>query len=99
MKQLPGRIRPRWQQQLASSFVLGLGLVLMVALLPIFLPLMLIAGLLASLGLIPVLRQLRREIEQLDQVQQKSNERIPLDVTPWPQKVWARWKASANKRS
>ena len=71
MKQLPGRTRPRWQQQLISGFVVGLGFVVMAALLPIVLPIMLIAGLLAALALIPILRQLRRELEQLDQVQRK----------------------------
>ena len=41
MKQLPGRTRPRWQQQLISGLVVGLGLVVMAALLPIVLPIML----------------------------------------------------------
>ncbi len=99
MKQLPGRTRPRWQQQLISGLVVGLGLVVMLALLPIVLPILLIAGLLAALALIPILRQLRSELEQLDQVQQKSADRIPMDVTPWQQKLWYRWKASLNRRS
>ncbi len=99
MKQLPGRTRPRWQQQLISGGVVGLGLVVMVALLPVVLPILLIAGLLAALALIPILRQLRSEIEQLNQVQQKSADRIPMDVTPWQQKLWDRWKASLNRRS
>ncbi|MGB4534194.1 MAG: hypothetical protein WBI13_09935 [Synechococcus sp.] len=102
MKQLPGRTRPRWQQQLISGLVIGLGLVVMVvmvALLPILLPIMLIAGLLAALALIPILRQLRSELEQLDQVQKTSAERIPTDVTPWQQKLWDQWKASLNRRS
>jgi hypothetical protein len=99
MKQLPARKRPRWQQQLISGLVVGLGLVVMLALLPIVLPILLIAGLLAALALIPILRQLRSELEQLDQVQQKSADRIPMDVTPWQQKLWDRWKASLNRRS
>ena len=99
MKQLPGRTRPRWQQQLISGLVIGLGLVVMVPLLPILLPIMLIAGLLAALALIPILRQWRGELEQLDQVQKTSAERIPTDVTPWQQKLWDQWKASLNRRS
>ena len=99
MKQLPGRTRPRWQQQLISGLVVGLGMVVMAALLPIVLPIMLIAGLLAAIALIPILRQLRSEIEQLDQVQKKSAERIPMDVTPWQQKLWDRLKATLNQRS
>jgi hypothetical protein len=63
------------------------------------LPVLLIAGLLAALALIPILRQLRSELEQLDQVQQKSSGRIPMDVTPWQQKLWDRWKASLKRRS
>ena len=97
MKQLPGRTRPRWQQQLISGLVVGLGLVVMAALLPIVLPIMLIAGLLAALALIPILRQLRNELEQLDQVQRKSSERIPMDVTPWQRKMWDRRKSSLNR--
>ena len=97
MKQLPGRTRPRWQQQLISGLVVGLGMVVMAALLPIVLPIMLIAGLLAAIALIPILRQLRSEIEQLDQVQKKSAERIPMDVTPWHRKLWDQWKASLNR--
>jgi hypothetical protein len=98
MKQLPGRKRPRWQQQLISGCVVGLGFVVVAALLPIVLPIMLIAGLLAALALIPILRQLRSELEQLDQVQ-RTSERIPMDVTPWQQKLWDQWKASRNRRS
>ena len=98
MKQLPGRTRPRWQQQLISGLVVGLGLVVMAALLPIVLPIILIAGLLAALALIPILRQLRSELEQLDHVQ-RTSERIPMDVTPWQQKLWDQWKASRNRRS
>ena len=97
MKQLPGRTRPCWQQQLISGLVVGLGMVVMAALLPIVLPIMLIAGLLAAIALIPILRQLRSEIEQLDQVQKKSAERIPMDVTPWQRKLWDQWKASLNR--
>ena len=99
MKQLPGRTRARWQQQLISGFVVGLGLVVMGVLLPIVLPILLISGLLAAVALIPILRQLRRELEQLDQAQQKSADRIPMDVTPWQQKLWDRLKATLNQRS
>ena len=98
MKQLPGHRRARWQQQLISGLVVGLGLVVMAALLPIVLPIILIAGLLAALALIPILRQLRSELEQLDHVQ-RTSERIPMDVTPWQQKLWDQWKASRNRRS
>ena len=99
MKQLPGRTRPRWQQQLISGLGVGLGLVVIGVLLPIVLPILLISGLLAAVALIPILRQLRRELEQLDQVQQKSSDRIPMDVTPWKQKLWDRLKATLNQRS
>ena len=99
MKQLPGRTRPRWQQQLVSGLAVGLGLVVMAALLPILLPIILIAGLVAAFALIPILRQLRSELEQLDQVQRTSAERIPMDITPWQQKLWNQWKSSLNRRS
>ena len=99
MKQLPGHRRARWQQQLISGLVVGLGFVVVAALLPIVLSIVLIAGLLAALALIPILRQLRSELEQLDQVQRTAAERIPMDVTPWQQKLWDQWKATLKRRS
>ena len=62
MKQLPGRGRPKWIQQLAALGAAVVGTIWLVTLLPV----LLFVGLIAGLLLIPVLRQLRLEVEQLE---------------------------------
>ena len=62
MKRLPGHGRPPWLQQLISFAALVIATVWMVTLLPV----LLVVGLIAALLLIPVLRQLRQDIEQLE---------------------------------
>lgn len=99
MKQLPGRTPHRWQQRLLSGLVVGLGMAVMVVLLPIILPIMLIVGMFAGLALIPILRELRHEFEQLDRHQRPSAQRLPMDVTPWQRRLWNRWRASIDRRS
>ncbi|MGC6482243.1 MAG: hypothetical protein ACON4T_01535 [Synechococcus sp.] len=92
MKQLPGQTRPRWLQQL-----IGLGVALMVSVwLLSLLPVLLIVGLVAGVLLLPVLRELRRELERLDPHQADQSGR-PADglrnATPWQQKLrnWMRF--------
>ena len=87
MKQLPGgRGRPRrWLQQLATGFAAVVATIWMVSLLPVLLLVALIAGLL----LLPVLRQLRRDLESIEQAQ--GLDRWPSDslrnATPWHQRI------------
>ena len=87
MKQLPGgRGRPRrWLQQLATGFAAVVATIWMVSLLPVLLLVALIAGLL----LLPVLRQLRRDLESIEQAQ--SSNRRPAEslrnATPWHQRL------------
>jgi len=86
MKQLPGRSRPPWLQKLISFAVLVIVTIWIVTLLPV----LLVVGLIAAVLLIPVLKQVRQEISQIDPKQR--GDRVPLhDVTPWHRRVWNRW--------
>ena len=86
MKQLPGRSRPTWLQQLISFAVLVIVTVWMVTLLPV----LLVVGLIAAVLLIPVLKQLRQEIDQIERTQ-RGDSVPPQDVTPWHRRLWNRW--------
>ena len=86
MKQLPGRSRPPWLQQLISYAALGLVTIWMVTLLPV----LLLVGLIAGLLLIPVLKQIRQDIDHLERTQ-RGEPIQPRDVTPWHRRVWNRW--------
>ena len=87
MKQLPGPRRPKWIQQLAAIGVAVVATIWLVTLLPV----LLFVGLIAGLLLIPVLRQLRLEVEQLER-RQRGEPPLPRDVTPWHRGVWNRWR-------
>ena len=86
MKQLPGGGRTPLLKQLISFAALLIATVWMVTLLPA----LLVIGLIAALLLVPVLRQLRQEIDQLER-RQRGDSPPPLDVTPWHRRVWNRW--------
>ena len=88
MKHLPGRSRPQWLQQLTGFGALLLLTVWMVTLLPV----LLVLGLVAAILLIPVLRQMRREIEQIER-SQRGDPLPPRDVTPWHRRLWNRWQS------
>ena len=87
MKQLPGRGRPKWIQQLAALGAAVVATIWLVTLLPV----LLFVGLIAGLLLIPVLRQLKIEVEQLER-RQRGDPPLPRDVTPWHRRVWNRWR-------
>ena len=87
MKQLPGRGRPKWIQQLAALGAAVVGTIWLVTLLPV----LLFVGLIAGLLLIPVLRQLRLEVEQLER-RQRGEPSLPRDVTPWHRRIWNQWR-------
>ena len=87
MKQLPGRGRPKWIQQLAALGAAVVATIWLVTLLPV----LLFVGLIAGLLLIPVLRQLKIEVEQLER-RQRGEPPLPRDVTPWHRRVWNRWR-------
>ena len=87
MKQLPGRRRPKWIQQLAATGVAVVATIWLITLLPA----LLFVGLIAGVLLIPVLRQLRLEVEQLER-RQRGEPPLPKDVTPWHRRVWNQWR-------
>ncbi|MBL6798156.1 MAG: hypothetical protein ISQ53_05105 [Synechococcus sp. BS307-5m-G39] len=87
MKQLPGRGRPKWIQQLAALGAAVVATIWLVTLLPV----LLFVGLIAGLLLIPVLRQLRLEVEQLER-RQRGEPSLPRDVTPWHRRIWNQWR-------
>ena len=86
MKRLPGRSQPRWLQQLLAWGVLVIATIWLVT----FIPLLLVLGLIAAVLMIPVLRQLRQEIDKLERSQRGEPE-PPRDVTPWHRRAWNRW--------
>ncbi|KZR85265.1 putative conserved membrane protein [Synechococcus sp. BIOS-E4-1] len=86
MKQLPGRSRPAWLQQLLGFAALVIVTVWMVTLLPV----LLIVGLIAAVLLIPVLKQIGQEMDHLDR-SQRGEPSPPRDVTPWHRRIWNRW--------
>ncbi|NDD45161.1 MAG: hypothetical protein EBZ29_05835 [Synechococcaceae bacterium WB9_4xC_028] len=91
MKQLPGRSRPRWLRRL-SAMLAGIVAATVAAIwLVTLLPVLLVVGLVAALLLIPVLRELRAELERMERVQQGPPPPLQ-DVTPWHRKAWNRWR-------
>ena len=87
MKQLPGQGHSRWLQQLGGFIVLLLASVWLVSLLPV----LLVVGLLAGVLMLPVLREMRRELERMEDTLQPPG-RGPQpssmrDATPWHQKL------------
>ena len=82
MKQLPGRARPRWIQLVMTGVVTAVATIWMVSLLPFLLLFTLVFAVL----LIPVVRRLRREMDEAGLhpgMQQQTGGRSTVDVTPW----------------
>lgn len=87
MKQLPGRQPPRWWRILLTAVTTTVGTIWLLSLLPFLLLLTLVFGIL----MIPVLRRLRSEMDQVNAasgVQPSTGQEFPgqrstVDVTPW----------------
>lgn len=82
MKQLPGRARPRWIQLVMTGVVTAVATIWMVSLLPFLLLFTLVFAAL----LIPVVRRLRREMDEAGlnpEIHQQPGRRSTVDVTPW----------------
>ena len=86
MKQLPGRRRPMWLQQLISLAAIVIVTVWLVTLMR----LLLVVGLIAAILLIPALKQIRLEIDQFERTQ-RGESAPPRDITPWHRRVWNRF--------
>lgn len=81
MKQLPGRQPPRWIRFLATAATVTVATVWLVSLLPFLLLLSIVFG----VALIPVLRRLRQEMDQVDI--SHDVKRPTVDVTPWHRQI------------
>ena len=82
MKKLPGRARPRWIQLVITGVVTAVATIWMVSLLPFLLLFTLVFAVL----LIPVVRRLRREMDEAGLnpgMHQQPGRRSAVDVTPW----------------
>ena len=78
MKQLPGKTRPKWLVAAAQ----GIAAVVFVAMTASILPMLLIMSLVTALLLIPVLRQLRKEVEKTSLTIKTPAKEEMLDITP-----------------
>ena len=83
MKQLPGKARPKWL--LANSQAIAV--VVFIAMTASLLPLLLIASLLAALLLIPVMHQLRKEVERIAATLNSPSRDEMVDITPLHQRL------------
>ena len=83
MKQLPGRTRPKWLVALGQ----GIAAVVFVAMTASILPVLLITSLMVALALIPVLRQLRKEVERTGVTINTPAREEMIDITPLHQRL------------
>ena len=83
MKQLPGKARPKWLLVLGQ----GIAVVVFVAMTASILPVLLIASLVAALLLIPVMRQLRKEVERTAVTINTPPREQMVDITPLHQRL------------
>lgn len=83
MKQLPGKARPKWLVALGQ----GIAVAVLVAMTASILPVLLIASLLSALLLIPVMRQLRKEVERTAVTLNTPSREEMVDITPLHQRL------------
>ena len=86
MKQLPGRARPRWLQLIVTGVLTAVATIWLVTLLPF----LLLFSLVFAAMLIPVMRRLRREMDEAGfhpGMDKRSGRRQNVDVTPWYQQL------------
>ena len=77
MKQLPGREAPRWVRFVVTAVMTTVTTIWLFSLLPFLLLLSVVLGIV----LIPVLRQLRKEMDEVNVPPEAK--RPTVDVTPW----------------
>jgi len=78
MKQLAGKTRPKWLVAAGQ----GIAVVVFVAMTASILPMLLIMSLVTALLLIPVLRQLRKEVEKTSMTINTPAKEEMIDITP-----------------
>ena len=77
MKQLPGRQSPRWLRYVATAVMTTVATIWLFSLLPFLLLFSVVFGIV----LIPVLRQLRQEMNEVNVSPEAK--RPTVDITPW----------------
>ena len=83
MKQLPGKTRLKWLVAVGQ----GIAAVLLVAMTASIIPVLLIVSLVTALLLIPVLRQLRKEVEKTAVTINIPAKEEMIDITPLHQRL------------
>jgi membrane protein implicated in regulation of membrane protease activity len=76
----------------------GIALVVFVAVTVSLLPVLLITSLVAALVLIPVLRQLRKEVERTTVTLNAPTREEMIDITPWHQRLRQEFLQSLRRR-
>ena len=94
MKQLPGKTDVTMSRWLKKSIAIAITAITTVWILSL-LPFLLLAALVLSIFLIPVVRRLRRDMEEagftVDE-SLKSNRRRDVNITPWHRQVRNVWR-------
>ena len=91
MRQLPGRMKPKWLRTLATVAISAVATIWLLALLPW----LLLIALLLGLALIPVMWRLRKEMEASG----FDLERPAVDITPWHRQVRNAWQQPSDRPS
>jgi UPF0716 family protein affecting phage T7 exclusion len=84
MQQLPAKTSPKWLALTAQ----GIAAVVLFAMTASLLPVLLITSLVGALVLIPVLRQLCKEVEQTARPKKTPISEEMIDITPFHQRWW-----------
>ncbi len=94
MKQLPGKTRPKWLVAVGQ----GIAAVVFVAMTASILPMLLIMSLVTALLLIPVLRQLRKEVEQTSMTINTPAKEEMIDITPLHNRISQKLRSFLRRR-
>lgn len=95
MHQLPGRSTlPRWFRTTIAFGLTAVATVWMISLLPF----LLLAALLISLILIPVLRRLRQDMDAAGiSMDPQRSHRSTVDITPWHRQIRNLWSSFSSR--
>lgn len=94
MRQLPGQQRvalPRWLKTVVAGAITVMSTIWLISLLPF----LLLATLLLSILLIPVVRRLRRDLEEAGfnmNGPSKSERQSDINITPWHRQIRNAWR-------
>jgi hypothetical protein len=95
MKQLPGKTRPKWLVAVGQ----GIAAVVLVAMTASIFPVLLIVSFVTALLLIPVMRQLRKEVEKTAVTINTPAREEMIDITPLHQRFSQELQRLMRRRS